>query len=540
MNSSIARRLPVALCVVTTAAWSLCAARPVGAQQAASVAELPLPVRAGGEGASSDEGASSAEEVSARAVRLPAQLTLWDAFVLALRANKDIRIAYLASDQSESRIMRARGEFDVTVFAEASRGRTNVPVAGVPLGRSDTAVSSMTAGLRQRIVTGTNVELSASNDYSRDLTGASALNPTYAPELGLSVRQDLLKDFGIDINRTDIVVAQNNYEISRQALRDTIIQDLFQVESAYWGLYFAVADLKVREQQLDRAQKLVDRAEAQVGVGEAAPIEITRARSSAASQETAIINARNRITKLRHSLLQLMGILDVDAARLDFELADAPPEELFQTTLDRASQTAREHRPDCRQAELGVDNADLQKRFARNQRLPTLQLFGEYRMAGLGDDLSGGLDEIEGGRFNSWEAGLLFEWPIPNRVARSDYRAATLERRIAMLRLEDVLERATRDVADALDDLRTAEGRITTAQEARELADELLSAEEKSFNLGRSNSLDVLTAQAALAQAERDEIQARTDYATALANLLRTQGNFLEEKGVALLDYRPE
>ena len=540
MNSSIARRLPVALCVVTTAAWSLCAARPVGAQQAASVAEVPPPVRAGGEGASSDEGASSAEEVSARAVRLPAQLTLWDAFVLALRANKDIRIAYLASDQSESRIMRARGEFDVTVFAEASRGRTNVPVAGVPLGRSDTAVSSMTAGLRQRIVTGTNVELSASNDYSRDLTGASALNPTYAPELGLSVRQDLLKDFGIDINRTDIVVAQNNYEISRQALRDTIIQDLFQVESAYWGLYFAVADLKVREQQLDRAQKLVDRAEAQVGVGEAAPIEITRARSSAASQETAIINARNRITKLRHSLLQLMGILDVDAARLDFELADAPPEELFQTTLDRASQTAREHRPDCRQAELGVDNADLQKRFARNQRLPTLQLFGEYRMAGLGDDLSGGLDEIEGGRFNSWEAGLLFEWPIPNRVARSDYRAATLERRIAMLRLEDVLERATRDVADALDDLRTAEGRITTAQEARELADELLSAEEKSFNLGRSNSLDVLTAQAALAQAERDEIQARTDYATALANLLRTQGNFLEEKGVALLDYRPE
>jgi outer membrane protein TolC len=499
----------------------------------------PARAEAPGEGAPPAGPAGAGAPMPGAPVRIPERLTLRDAFLISLKANKDVRVAWFAADQDEARIMGAEGEFDATLFAQVTRGRTNTPVAGVPLGRTDTADTSMTAGVRKRFVSGTNLELTASNDYSRDVTGASALNPAYSPELALALRQDLLRNFGIDVNRTSIVVAQNNWEIAREALRDTIIQDLFLMERAYWDLYFALADLEVREQQLDRAQKLVERAEAQVGVGESAPIEVTRARASAAAQETAILNARNTITRLRHNLLRQMGVLDMRAVRADFELADDPPEELFRTDLDRAWEAARRHRPEYAQAELRVRNAELDKRFAENQRLPTLQLFGEYSMAGLGDDLSAGVDEIEDGRFNSWEVGLAFEWPFPNRTARSAYRVAALERRIQATRLEDVLERIAREVADALDDLSTAEGRILTASEARRLAAELLRAEEKSFSLGRSDSLDVLNAQESVAAAERDEVRARTDYATAVANLLRAQGNFLTERNVAFLEHRP-
>jgi outer membrane protein len=62
----------------------------------------------------------------------------------------------------------------------------------------------------------------------------------------------------------------------------------------------------------------------------------------------------------------------------------------------------------------------------------------------------------------------------------------------------------------------------------------VLSAEEKSFSLGRSNSLDVLTAQSNLASAQRDEARAHADYAIALANLFRVEGTLLERKGVAI------
>jgi outer membrane protein TolC len=65
------------------------------------------------------------------------------------------------------------------------------------------------------------------------------------------------------------------------------------------------------------------------------------------------------------------------------------------------------------------------------------------------------------------------------------------------------------------------------------LAGELLQAEEKSFRLGRSSSLDVLAAQQALAAAEREEVRSKVTYATALSALHVVRGDFLEAKGLA-------
>jgi outer membrane protein TolC len=477
--------------------------------------------------------ASDDEEDEAELLEpLPKKLTLREAFLRTLLANKDVRVTELIAQADEARILGAEGEFDATLFAEASRGRTNTPVAGVPLGRTNTSDGAFTAGLRKRSVTGTDVALSASTDYTRDLTGTATLDPQYAPELLVTVSQDLLRDFGVDINRTDIVVSQNNWRISEEALRNSLIQNLFAVERAYWDLYFAVADLRVREAQLQRALRLVERAEAQVDVGMSAPIEVTRAKSSAAAQEVAILEARNLITRLRHRLLREMGVLDVTMARRDFELADAPPQETHRTSLLEAVKVALKWRPDYVQSLLGIENAELLERFFKNQRLPTVQAFGEFSMTALDDEFGASTGDLQDGRFDSWTAGLLFEWPFPNRVARSDYMVARLQRRQAKVLMEAVIERITRDVGDALDDLRTAEGRIETATEARHLAEELLTAEEKSFSLGRSNGLDVLDAQAALAAAERDEARARADYATALSNLFRVQGDFLERKAI--------
>jgi len=512
------RRPCLALCLALACAWcTIARAEPAAA---------PAP-----------EGARATSE-PLEPTDLPARLTLRDCILRALKANKDIRVADVQVDVSEAAITGAEGAFDVTIFAEASKGRTETPVAGVPVGRTHTSDSNVTVGVRKRVVTGTDVELSASNSYARDLTHTSALNPQYGPEVAISVSQDLLKGFGADVNRTDIVIARNNHTATVEELRDSVMANLLEVESAYWGLYYATADLSVREQQRARAQDLVRIATVRERVGPGAQKDITRAESSAAAQAVAILNARNRVQRLRHRLLRLMGVLDEQSAQAEFELAEAPPEELLRTSLQEAMAVARRCRPDHVQAQLAIDNAELRTRFAKNQRLPSLQLFGEYSMMGLGDDLSDGVEHIEGARYDSWQAGLRFEWPFPNRTARSEYRIAALEQRIARLRQQATAETITREVADALEDLTTAEGRIESARRARELAKELLDKEDKAYEVGDSDSTDVLNAQAALADAARDEIGARTDYAVALAALFRAQGDLLERKGIALLDYR--
>ncbi|MCK4376349.1 MAG: TolC family protein, partial [Candidatus Brocadiae bacterium] len=279
-------------------------------------------------------------------LRLPERLRLKDAFLLALQANKDILVASLAADADQQRIGAAKGEFDPTVFVEFSRGRTSAPVLGPPLERSQEAEGAFSAGVRQRVWTGTTWELGFVSDYVRDLNATGALNPSYGSEVRLSVEQDLLKDAGTDINRTGILVARNNWEISREQFRGEIIETLFQVEAAYWDLYFALADLEVRQKQLERARKLVARAEAQVNVGLSPRLDIVRAKSGAAAQEVRISRARNEIKRLRHRLLRLLGIIDVSAADAEFALADGPPSELFQTDLSEAVKVAQTARPD--------------------------------------------------------------------------------------------------------------------------------------------------------------------------------------------------
>jgi outer membrane protein TolC len=465
---------------------------------------------------------------------VPEQLSLRGAFRMALQANKDVAVTSLRADQSEFRIMGAEGEFDVSLFAETARGRSNVPVEGVPLDREDSAVGASTAGLQKRFVTGTDVEIAATTDYDRELSDTSILNPEYDTGARLTVEQDLLRDFGIGINRTDIMVSQNNWQISKEELRDRVINTLFQVEQTYWDLYFSLMDLQVREKQLERAEALVRRARAYVDVGSAPPLDITRAESSAASQRVAIIQARNRVQALRHQLLRLLGVSKPRQFAGELELVDQPPVTPFKPSLEEALSTAREHRPDYRQAELDIENADLNRRFFKNQRLPRLKAFGQYELAGLDEEFSSSVDVLEDGDYGSWLVGLRFEFPIPNRVARSDYQVARLESRVTRLQLEALWERITREVADALTDLEAAAGRVETSEQARRLAERLLQAEEKSFSLGRSNSLDVLDAQAAVAAAERDEVRAKADYATAAANLLRAEGTLLRVKGVRM------
>ncbi len=129
--------------------------------------------------------------------------------------------------------------------------------------------------------------------------------------------------------------------------------------------------------------------------------------------------------------------------------------------------------------------------------------------------------------------------PWPNREARAGYRAARIERRQAAERAARLRQTVTRQVADALEDLATASDTLVQARQACELARRLLDAEEKSFSLGRAESFNVLSAQAAMATAERDDIRARTGYATSLANLYRVQGSLLEAKHITVIGDTP-
>ena len=463
---------------------------------------------------------------------LPARLTLADCFSLAMQHNRGIQASRLQAAAERARIRQARGSFDPELFSEAAWQAADEPLAAESGSFSRTRARAWSSGVRKRFATGTELEIAATADYDEERDSVAAIDPSYASGAAATLRQDLLRSFGLTPNRYGILTARDTWRRAQEGVRDRLIGTLFEVESAYWGLSFAEADLRVREEQLGRANRLVSVAEAQVRVGESAPIEITRARSSAASQQVAILAARSRITVLRHRLLRQLGVLEPATTERAPELADSPPETAFTATLAESLETAYDTRPDCRQAEVLLGQAERAEAYAANQRLPVLQVYGGLRLAGLDDTFSDSRQDIENTEYPTWMVGARLEVPLGNRALDGAYRVACLERRRAAADRLAVREQATREVADAFDDLTTAAQQLAATRQSRELAAELLRAEEKSFRLGRSSGLDVLAAQQALGAAEREEVRAKVTYATALSALHVVRGDFLEAKGL--------
>jgi outer membrane protein TolC len=464
---------------------------------------------------------------------VPSPLTLDQALRLALRSNKNIRVAVVAADQARAAIGAARGEFDTTLFVDASGGRSDEPVASVPVSGSENEDVAASLGVRKRAATGTEIELSTSLDYARREPTLDVLDPKYATDLSLLLKQDLLRGAGVGVNRTEILVLQNVSHMADESLRAQVMLDLFEVERTYWELSFAIADLGVRSKQLARARELVRIAEARVNVGDAAPIEITRAQSSAANQDVAIVVAGNRITRLRHELLQRMGILAMAHADDAFDLADLPGTNAVPVSIAETMKIAGALRPELAQMRWLRENAACRERFAKNQKLPSLQLYGEMSLLDLGGEFDSDAMVPAAHDYYAWEVGVMLELPLLNQAAKSNYRVARLERERLDLRAAALVETITREAADAIQEVNTAQARMASARKAHALSRRLLQAEEKSFTLGRAESFSVLDAQAALAASERDEVRARSDYAIAVAHLYRVRGDLLKVKGIA-------
>ena len=133
------------------------------------------------------------------------------------------------------------------------------------------------------------------NNKNQTSSSFSSLNPTYSSDLALTVTQPLLKDFGIELNKREIVIAKNDQKISNHEFTEKVIDTLTEAENFYWDLVFSIEDLKVKQTSLQRARDLEKQVKAQVDVGTLAELEILQAQSDVASRDEQLLNAQNLI-----------------------------------------------------------------------------------------------------------------------------------------------------------------------------------------------------------------------------------------------------
>ncbi|MCX8044560.1 MAG: TolC family protein [Desulfobacterota bacterium] len=488
-------------------------------------------------------------------------IPLKSALLLALKNNLSIKFEGLKKDIDETEIMREKGKYDTLFSGQWSKNRS-VTQVGSALGSSSSPTVmqeryTLDTRLQKKFTPGTQAELKLTHEEFMTDVLFQGLKPQYKGELIASITQPLLKDFGISIGESMIRIASLNFEMSQQEFKKKVMDILYQVEAAYWDLYFAIQDRASKEKSLQRAENLRREFKIRIDAGTLAPIEIYQAEAEVALRTQEVIVARAAVKEAEDKLKTALNLYD-NQRYWDITLIPTDKPAIEQRAPDMANciQTAFEKRPDFAEAKLNIKAADVQVKYSKNQTLPRIDLVGSLGTSGIAGRPAStagafGLlyqgtkspwkghwdkvyDYMDNGDFYSYLIGIKIEFPLENRTARSQYAKAKLQSAQAVTGLKNMENQIINEVRDAVRNVQTSHQLIESATASLRLAQEKLKAEEKKYNVGMSTAHDVLEFQEDLAKAESTLAFAETSYNKALANLFRVQGTLLEEKGLML------
>jgi outer membrane protein TolC len=485
------------------------------------------------------------------------QLALEDAIVLALSRNLGLQVQRFERAQALFRIQQNLGIYDVGVSGTAfALDETTAPASALE-----------GAAISQREVQGLNLRVDqlnpfgglASLDWQNDRTKTNSvffdINPSFGVDFDVIYAQPLLRDFGRLVTNRNLRIARLDSSISLETLEQAVVALIEQVEATYWSLVESQAQLQVAEESLSLANQLHEMNQVQVEVGTKAPLELVQSEAGIATRQEEIIRVRAAVDDAADELRRLLNLEDGEHWAVPIQPTTAPEIDRIDVELDQALRSALAERPELAAQRLAVQALEIDERFFRNQKLPTVDLQVRYGFNGTGGDVvlerdpatqeptlveEGGYDDalqqILDRDFKGWQVGVNFAYPIQNRAARANHTIARLAVERGSSQLQDLELQVRTEVRQAARGVETAAQQIDSARKSRELAERNLEAEQKKYENGLSTSFQVLEIQEDLSAARSREVNAVTGYRRALVRYYRAIGGLLEANGVELED----
>ena len=307
--------------------------------------------------------------------------------------------------------------------------------------------------------------------------------------------------------RVGISVAQAAYSATLQVV-------LASVADSYFTHLRNLKRIVVLDANTARARSLLDLARNQAAAGVATRIDVTRAESEVALAEQARLQ---QDTVVYQSAQQLQRELDINPS-LSLVLADFAvlrvPVNDFAASLEKS---AFEQRADWLQAQKAVEQAKASTRAASFERLPSLDVAGNYGIISpvLGDTTEG-----------QWGIGLGLSMPIFDGFRISaDRRIALSRQRAQELQLHFLEFQISGEVRLAMQDANSRFKQIAVAENSLRLAEEEVRLAEQRYQQGVADNLEVVDAQNSLAVASDNLNEAIYDYNLSRVELARSRGN---------------
>jgi outer membrane protein TolC len=486
-------------------------------------------------------------------------LSLREAIAMGLENNLNLEVQRHGPLIADEDYQIAWGSYDPEFYANAVWEDIETPNAIAINQQTTTSLKGVEGegGLRGLVPwLGASYGISLASSRLETNNTIQSLSPALTSEVLFTLNVPLLRGLIWNEPWTRLKTTRVLREAELENFRRDVMDTVRDIEAAYWDLIASDEQLKVEQKSLETAKALLEQTQTQYEVGVVSKVEVTEAEAGVAAREFSRITAENRYLTAQDRLINLVLGPNLTAeSKLMIQPTDRPEDYVvYDIDVEEAVRKALDNRPELAVAVREIERQEIALKFAKNQRLPQLDLVGEYGNSGLAGDpnpdlspiLGGGVPSVGSDYRDTYDdfftqsaadrvvAGGIFSIPIPNTAGRHGVSKSELELRRAVVQKRRVEQQIVLEVREAARNLASAQEGIASSERRRLAAEEQLRAERIRLEYGESTPFDVLLRERDLVGAETEKIFAFRVYRTSVTDLDRFQGTILENRNIAI------
>ncbi|MGB2984893.1 MAG: TolC family protein, partial [Phycisphaerae bacterium] len=414
------------------------------------------------------------------------RLTLEDVIHRTLANNYTIETLSYNPAIETTRVVEAEAAFDAVFFTNLVKNHVDRPT-GSQLMAQKMDFLQINSGIRKLLPSGMQVSGQYQFQRTNQAFAYQEINPEYVSKFIGEFRQPILRNFGIDFNRSLILISRTDRRISDLAFQRQVRDILRRVEEYYWRLVQARCDVVITARLLADFEAIYEYLVARKDF-DIRPVQIAATKADLDQARTDFVRRRDNVFDAEDGLIALMNDPNINLAD-DTEIILENFPHLEPIVVDRLAevQSALDHRTEIKEQELQIAKAKIMVGRAKNAELPRFDLTFRTTFDGLAGTADKSFDEVTRRKFIEYYVGVELEVPIGNRGPRAAHRLAQLQHAQAVAQLRRVFEDVILDVNLAVRQLETSYDQIGPSfesAESRELEVESIvaRAERKDYN----------------------------------------------------------
>lgn len=473
---------------------------------------------------------------------VPAQLALPTYLSLVLGNNQSLQVRLLEFEVSRRRLDGERAIYEpdfVASYERQSNSRQNSREQAVSQSVRifEDNNNIYNAGLEALIPTGARVRLGYSlRDLDNNIQNTTLLSVVprgreFQSFGGLSLTQPLLKGGWMKVTTANIKLAVLGSQVAFQDYRKQLMTVVSTAEAAYWNLHLAQEQMRFFEESVKLAETLVKDGKTRVQAGVGSELEVLQSEAGLALRKSKHGEARQKYYEAVAQLRNLAGIDSGGESPAQIQLLDAPIIEAADRSFQDSGHKALSLNPDYMSQLRKAEQEDIRIAYAKNQRLPQLDLKASYGLNGLAGNMGDSWQAMTSGDYESWSVGAELRAPIGGgRKSRAELQAARLRKKEALLGIQETENQVLNAIETALRKVKSTRESIATYQTVVQFNQDLLKTQLARLDVGKVEARKVLEVEADLFEAKNAVVEALIQHERALLEIGFVEGTLLSTR----------